>query len=154
MSHGILLRKLKHYGIRGQALKLLHSFLSKCYQYVPYRNKCSKTLINQFGVPQGSNLEPMLFSIYINDLTIAINSVPRLFAADICLVISSPSPSTLAENINSELVKVHEWSVGNKITVNPQKSLALVIPPKITTTTVYLTFNSTLIITQSVQKIL
>ena len=50
-----------------------------------------------------------------------------------CLLIHSPKTSTLGKNINSELANVHEWTVANKITVNPKKSLALIIPPKITT---------------------
>ena len=133
VCHKILLRKLEHYGIRGQALKLLNSFLHTRHQYVSYQNMCSKTLTNRFGVPQGSNLDPLLFLIYINDLPSAVNSVPRLFADDTCLLIHSPNTATLAENINSELANVHEWTVANKITVNPEKSLALIILPKITT---------------------
>ena len=89
--------------------------------------KSSETLIKQFGVPQGSNLGPLLFLIYINDLPPAINLVPRLLADDTCLLIHSPYTSTLAKNINSELANVHEWTVANKINVNPEKSLALLI---------------------------
>ena len=121
MCHKILLRKLEHYRIRDQALKLLNSFLHTRHQYVSYLNKLSKILTNRFGVPQGSNLGPRLFLIYISDLSSAINSVPRLFADDTCLLIHSPNTSTLAENINSELANVHEWTVANKITVNPEK---------------------------------
>ena len=84
-------------------------------------------------MPQGSNLGPLLFLIYINDLPFAIKSVPRLFADDTCLLIHSPNTSTLAENINSKLANVHEWTVANKITVKPKKSLALIRPPKIIT---------------------
>ena len=132
MCHKILLRKLEHYGIRGQALKLSNSFLHTRHQYVSYQNKHSKALTNRFSVPQGSNLGPLLFLIYVNDLTSAMNSVPRLFADDTCLLIHSPNTSTLAENINSELENVHEWTVTNKITVNFEKS-SLIIPPIITT---------------------
>ena len=106
--HKILLRKLEHYDIRCQALKLLNSFLHTRHQYVSYQNKRSEILINQFGLPQGSNLGPLLFLIYINDLPSAINSVPRLFTDDTCLLIHSPNTSTLAKNINFELANVRE----------------------------------------------
>ena len=98
-----------------------------------YQNKRSKTLTNQFRVPRGSNLGPLLFLIYIQDLSSAINSVPQLFADDTCLLIHSPNTSTLAENINSELANLREWTVANKITVNLEKSLALIIPLKLST---------------------
>ena len=54
-------------------------------------------------MPRGSNLGPRLFLIFINDLPSAVNSVPRLFASDTCLLIHSPNTSTLAGNLNSEL---------------------------------------------------
>ena len=108
VCHNILLRKLEHYGIRGQALKLFNSFLHTRHQYVSYQNKLSETLKNRFGVPQGSNLGPLLFLIYINDLTVAINSVPRLFTDDTCFLIHSPNTSTVAKNINFELANVRE----------------------------------------------
>ena len=49
------------------------------------------------------------------------------------MLIHSPHTCTVAGNLNSELAYVHEWIVANKITLNPEKSLALIIPPKITT---------------------
>ena len=118
VCHKIFLRKLEHYGIRGQTLKLLNSFLHTRHQYVSFQNKRLETLINRVGMPQGSNLGPLLFLIFINDLPSAINSVSRLFADDTCLLIHSPHTSTLAGNLNSELAYVHEWKVANKITLN------------------------------------
>ena len=92
----------------------------------------SKTLANNYGVPQGSNLGPSLFLIYINDIPNALNSIPRLFADDTCLVIHSANRDLLKNNITSELQKVHIWTNANTITVNPQKTMTLIIPPKIT----------------------
>ena len=85
-------------------------------------------------MPQGSNLAPLLFLIYITELPFAINSVPRLLADDTCIVHYFPKTSTLTENTNSELANnVHDWTVANKIILNPTKSLAFMIPLKITT---------------------
>ena len=111
----------------------LHICLHTRHQYVSYQNKRSESQINRFGVSKNSNLGPLLFLIYINDLRSAINSVPRIFADDTCLLIHSPSTSTIAKNINSELLHVHNCTVANKVTVNLEESLALIIPPKIAT---------------------
>ena len=132
VCHRKLLHKLEHYGIRGEALKLQHSFLSNRQQFVSFQNLSSKTLTNNYGVPQGSNLGPLLFLIYINDIPNALNSIPRLFDDDTCLVIHSANPDLLRNNITSELQKVHIWTNANTITVNPQKTMTLIIPPMIT----------------------
>ena len=132
VCHTTLLKKLEHYGIRGVAHKLLHSFLSDRHQYITSYDICSEKVLNRFGVPQGSNLGPLLFLIYINDIPNALTSPPRLFADDTCLVIHAANPRTLQEKINIKLLNVHKWTKANKITLNPKKSSALIIPPKTT----------------------
>ena len=69
--------------------------------------------------------------MYINDIPNALNSIPRLFADDTCLVIDSANPGLLRDNIIKELQKVHIWTNADTITVNPKKTMTLIIPPKI-----------------------
>ena len=60
VNHSILLVKLEHYGIRGNALKLIQSYLSNRKQYVQGGN--IKSSLNSIsGVPQGSILDPLFF---------------------------------------------------------------------------------------------
>ena len=64
---------------------------------------------------------------------LCLNPTPRLFADDTRLVIPTANPSILRDDINHELRSVLQWTMSaNKITVNPKKSSALMLPPKST----------------------
>ena len=89
VNHELLLSKLYHYGIRGIAYKLIQSYLNNRTQFVNVNNKLSKKPIIKHGVPQRSNLGPLLFLIYIDDLPNALSFHTTLFADDTCLLIQA-----------------------------------------------------------------
>ena len=79
------------------------SFLTNRKQYVAHKNSFSDVAINKFEVPQKSNLGPLLFLIYVNDITNALHSTPRLFADNTCMIIIFQSnQAVLAEETNRE----------------------------------------------------
>ena len=147
---------MEHYGIYGVTLNLLTSFLTNRKQYVAHEDNLSDVAINKFGVIQGSNLGPLLFLIYINDISNALNSTPRLFADDTCIIIHQSNQTALTEETNRELANVRKLTQANKITVNPQKPSSLVIPPKTTNNTcdVEIGFDNSIIALQDSVKYL
>ena len=82
LDHGISLSKLQYYGITGIELKIFHNYLLERTQYVDYLGISSDTLPIKMGVPQESILGPLLFLIYINDLTSASDMFSILMYAD------------------------------------------------------------------------
>jgi hypothetical protein len=121
--HKILLSKLHHYGIRGKALSLFHSYLSNRKQYVNASGFQSIISLIKHGVPQGSVLGPMLFLIYINDLFLAIkHGKVHHFADDTNLLHTARTMKHLSKILNKDIKNLCKWLNANKISLNASKT--------------------------------
>ena len=122
MRHNILLEKLKNYGIRGNVIKLLNSYLSDRFQYVSYGGFESCLLKITCGIPQGSVLGPLLFIIFINDLANVCELAKFiLFADDLNLFLQSKDRNLLYKNANEVLSKIHDYCCLNRLVINFDK---------------------------------
>ena len=131
VDHQILLNKLELYGIKGQALTLLKSYLTNRNQKCQIKNSFSSERLIKCGVPQGSILGPLFFLLYINDLPHCLNKTkPRLFADDTNLTASANSMTDLETAVNSDLENLRKWLIANKRSLNVAKTEFMLIGSK------------------------
>ena len=138
VDHDILVRKLSYYGIRENVLAWFQSYLANRKQFVPYNGVSSTSKRVKCGVPQGSILGPLLFLIYINDLSnVSTVSHLVLFADDTSIFINAKDPDILQEAVNKELADIAKWLKVNILSLNIKKTQFMVftrrkvIPTKI-----------------------
>ena len=123
VNHSILLGKLQHYGIDGISLSLFDSYLSNRKQQVEINGTLSDPGIIKHGVPQGSVLGPLLFLLYINDISKSSNILKFFLFADDTTVYYADKYNENTENLlNTELSKVSNWLAANKLSLNVKKS--------------------------------
>ena len=109
--HKVLLFKLSQNGISSNLLHILSSFLSyrkQREQRVLLNGQTSEWQNVTAGVPQGSILGPLLFLIYINDLSGDLSSKAKLFADDTSLFSVTHDITTSANELSNDLKKISD----------------------------------------------
>ena len=117
--HEGLIFKLKSNGISGNLLKFLENYLKNRHQRVVLNGTVSEWRSISAGVPQGSVLGPLLFLVYINDLTDNISCQMRLFADDSSLFTHVEGRDQTHEKIVKDLQTVTNWAYQWKMVFNP-----------------------------------
>ena len=123
VNHQILINKLQNYGIRGALLEWLKNYLTNRKQCTVANNIVSDYRDITYGVPQGSVLGPLLFLIYVNDISSIIkNSKISMYADDTVVYISHSDPKTAITLIQSDLNDLNIWCNRNRLTINCKKT--------------------------------
>ena len=128
-DHEILLAKLKDAGTSTSATKWSRSYLTSRYQVVRIYTAVSERLHVVSGVPQGSILGPLLFSVYVIDLPVAPKHCSaQCHVDDTKLLMSFRLQDQLSavSKMNEDLLRVRNWCFNNQLLLNPAKTKLLI----------------------------
>ena len=148
LNFNILLNKLQYYGINGTSLSLIRNYLTNRFQYVQFENSESDLLEIKTGIPQGSILGPLFFSIMINDLVNSSNKFKFLMYADDTTIYFNLEDFPIENRevlINNELEKVNKWLKLNKLAVNVDKTKSMLFHKRRPVTPIQFSMNNRII---------
>jgi len=126
----LLIKLEKYFGFDAFAVELMRSYLTERLQCVIINNNKSSFEPINSGVPQGSILGPILFSMFINDIVKCCHNVSiHLYADDAQIYLSRPIGlvEDLVVRINEDLSRISDWAKNNSLILNASKTQALPI---------------------------
>lgn len=105
------------------ALKWIESYLAEQMKCVQINGELSSPRDCTMGVPQGSILGPLFFSLYINDLPSVCQGVDiQMYTDDTVFYTHGKNADEVASKLTASLVKVAEWLKHSCLTLNVEKN--------------------------------
>ena len=145
LNFDIFLSKLEYYGIDGTPLALIESYLSNRYQYVQFENCKSDLLEVKTGIPQGSILGTLFFSVLINDTVKSSSKLSFIMYADDTIIyfnLEDFPALNREQEINKELEKLNLWFKLNKLTLDVDKTKCMFFHKRRAVPSMYLSMNN------------
>ena len=155
LPHGLLLAKLRAYGLNTPACNLIASYLSNRKQRVKIGNARSKWIRLSKGVPQGSILGPLLFNVFINDMHMFIKECTLYnYADDNSLSCTSPMIDHVISNLQLDGNRAIKWFTDNGMQANPDKFQFMIISSDDNSTRSLTLNENTVIVSEKHVKVL
>ena len=121
VDHKILLYKIKNLGIQGKIYNWIESFLTNRHQQVIVDGEVSESREVKSGVPQGTVLGPVLFLLFINDITEAIKFANIQCFADDCKLTLEIENENDHQKLQQDIEAAIMWSLLNNMELNMEK---------------------------------
>ena len=127
----ILIQKLKRYGVDKNGIYWFRSYLKGRSHYTTINWKSSSFHKVSCGIPQGSTVGPLMFTIYINDLPLHVaHCKVGMYADDSALFYDSKDESDLIDKINKDMTRVMDLLNQNKLSLNIEKTEFILLGTK------------------------
>ncbi|KAF0043589.1 hypothetical protein F2P81_004926 [Scophthalmus maximus] len=136
LNHQILLTKLSHFNFsEGTHTNWIESYISARSQCVRIRNMKSTSRNNNLGVPQGSVLGPLLFSLFINDLPSCcpLNVTCQMYADDAVLNVHAKDRKHAAQELTDAMTNVYNWLEKSQLYLNISKTVCMYLSKRANT---------------------
>ena len=128
LNHDLIIKKLALYGCGINTQKWFSSYLKDRSQKVVSGNTQSTSMNIAYGIPHGSILGPLLFIIFMNDLTFDLDHVTTsMYADDTTFYAHANSQSDIQCLIQEDMTKVEEWYRENRMIQNTDKSSSMLL---------------------------
>ena len=128
VDHQILIQKLDHYGLQGNELDFIESYLENRQQCCQIEGYTSSMRGSCCGVPQGSILGPLLFILYMNDLPSAVPDVDiTMYADDTTIDTAFRTVGEIKQPLLLAFFKLCQWLDKNKLSLNLVKTVFMIL---------------------------
>ena len=127
VNHDLLIAKLQMYGCSSSTLFWFRSYLSDRRQCVSLASVMSDTEVLRSGVPQGSILGPVLFLLFVNDLSLSWKNRNSLFADDATFYASAKTLTDVQIQLQQDLSNTATWTKDRGMIAHPEKTKYMII---------------------------
>jgi len=126
VCHRKLVQKLSNFEFSSLAISMIESFLSDRFQVVQFREQLSQLSQVRYGVPQGSILGPVLFTMYVNDLPSCVsdNTHTVQYADDTTFSMHGQSLDDLRSLSDGNVGILRNWCTANNLVLNEEKTVS------------------------------
>ena len=125
------MQKFEYYGVSGKELKWFRNYMTNRSHVVHCHGETSERMYVKTGVPQGSVLCPIMFLLFINDISQSVTQAfINMFADDASLYTMGTNFNEINDNLQNNVNNVYDWYTNNRLAVNVSKTNVMLITNK------------------------